>query len=373
MPGQFSTGGSFTQPQRQARRRPGRFLRAAGRRPALVTAAERGSIRGLFDGLVPAELLAAYDRLLTANGCPKDQAAQIVGDPELVRELADRGMAHVRPHTPAAPAQFQPAPPDLALQGVLVDLQSRLLHGQELLLDGTRRLAHAQALAQQHVSAAEPFPQHLVQLVSGRDEIASLSASLINAARSDWMILENLDTDMPLTEDFAQPPLPAFGGRVCCRAIYAAAVMERPAGRRIVEACAGAGEQTRLLPDVPMKLKLADHTVALLPLTPAGTAGALLVRAPVITAALREYFELLWEKANPIGAKRPAAAAERLSPAQQTVLALMAEGLPDAAIARRARLSTTTVRRHIAALMKRLDVTSRFAAGAAAQRRGWIG
>ena len=35
--------------------------------------------------------------------------------------------------------------------------------------------------------------------------------------------------------------------------------------------------------------------------------------------------------------------------------------------------STTTVRRHIAAILRRLGVSSRFAAGAAAQRRGWIG
>ncbi len=51
----------------------------------------------------------------------------------------------------------------------------------------------------------------------------------------------------------------------------------------------------------------------------------------------------------------------------------MAEGLHDDAIARRAEISTTTVRRHIAAIMGRLNVTSRFAAGAAAQRRGWVG
>lgn len=50
----------------------------------------------------------------------------------------------------------------------------------------------------------------------------------------------------------------------------------------------------------------------------------------------------------------------------------MAEGLPDAAIARRAGIGVTTVRRHITEIMKRLDVSSRFAAGAAAQRRGWI-
>jgi DNA-binding NarL/FixJ family response regulator len=51
----------------------------------------------------------------------------------------------------------------------------------------------------------------------------------------------------------------------------------------------------------------------------------------------------------------------------------MAQGLHDDAIARRAGISTNTVRRHIAAIMDRLDVTSRFATGAAAHRRGWIG
>jgi DNA-binding NarL/FixJ family response regulator len=122
-----------------------------------------------------------------------------------------------------------------------------------------------------------------------------------------------------------------------------------------------------------MTMKLADRTVALLPLTRAGTAGALLVRAQPVTAGLREYFELLWERATPIGSKRLARTADRLPVAQHTVLALLAEGLHDDAIARRAGLSTTTVRRHITAVMKRLNVTSRFAAGAAAQRRGWIG
>jgi len=149
--------------------------------------------------------------------------------------------------------------------------------------------------------------------------------------------------------------------------------MNDPVARRVIQACAEAGEQARLLPQVPMKMKLADHTTAMLPLTPAGTAGALVIRAPVIIAALREYFELLWDRATPLRAQRPAAPADRLTPAQQAVLELMAEGLQDGVIARRAGISTTTVRRHIAAIMNRLGVSSRFAAGAAAQRRGWIG
>jgi DNA-binding NarL/FixJ family response regulator len=93
----------------------------------------------------------------------------------------------------------------------------------------------------------------------------------------------------------------------------------------------------------------------------------------VIIAALREYFEMLWERATPLAPQPHTVPAGRPTPAQRAVLKLMAGGLHDDAIARRAGISTTTVRRRIAAIMDRLNVTSRFAAGAAAQRRGWIG
>jgi hypothetical protein len=49
-----------------------------------------------------------------------------------------------------------------------------------------------------------------------------------------------------------------------------------------------------------MKLKLADQATALLPLTPAGITAAL-----VILAALREYFELLRDRATPLTGPRP--------------------------------------------------------------------
>ncbi|HUK68840.1 MAG TPA: hypothetical protein VLW50_08835 [Streptosporangiaceae bacterium] len=44
-----------------------------------------------------------------------------------------------------------------------------------------------------------------------------------------------------------------------------------------------------------MKLKLADHHRHAAP-HPDWEGGALVIRAPVIIAALREYFELLWER-----------------------------------------------------------------------------
>jgi DNA-binding CsgD family transcriptional regulator/anti-sigma regulatory factor (Ser/Thr protein kinase) len=255
--------------------------------------------------------------------------------------------------------------------GVLAGHQNRLARDQELLVEGHRRLADAQARFGTGMNGR--FPEHLVSVVSDRAEIGELSAALANTARRDWMTLENLDTDMPLTEDFAQLPLPAYGGRVRCRSIYDAAVMEFPAARRVIQACAEAGEQARLLPRVPMKMKLADQMTTMLPLTPTGTAGALVIRAPVIISALREYFELLWDRATPLRPRPGRGPADRLTSAQQSVLELMAQGLTDAVIARRAGVSVTTIRRHITAVMTRLGVSSRFAAGAAAHRQGWIG
>ena len=331
-----------------------------------------GDVRALFDGLLPPEVIDAYDRLLTRDGCARDDADDLVGA-RLVDLLTHWGMAHVQPHTPTGPAWLRPASPDLALQGVLAGHQHRLARDQELLLAGQRRLADAQARFGAGMSGAARFPEHMVTVLTDRRQISELSASLVNTARKDWMTVETLTTDMPLTGDFTQPPLPAAGGLVRCRSIYTADAMSNPAAQRIIGTCADAGEQARLLPRVPMKMKLADTTTAMLPLTATGTAAALIIRAPVIITALRDYFELLWERATPLKPARQAPAGDRLPRAQQKVLELMAEGLNDDMIARRLAISTSTVRRHIAAIMQRLTVSSRFAAGAAAQRRGWIG
>jgi DNA-binding NarL/FixJ family response regulator len=337
----------------------------------VAEAAVHDSVRDLFKDLVPPEVIEAYDQLRASNGCAKDHAEEFVGGADLVAALTSRGMAHILPHTPHDPAWLRPASPDIALQGVLAGHQGQLAREQELLLDGSRRLADAQARFGSGLNGR--FPAHLVSVVSDRDEISELSASLVNTARKDWMTLENLATDMPLTEDFAQLPLSSSGSLVRCRSIYNAAAADDPVAWQIIQASADGGEQARLLPEVPMKMKLADQTTAMLPLTPNGTGGALLIRAPVIIRALREYFELLWERATPVSSDRSGSPADRLPPAQQGVLEMMATGASDDVIARRLGISVTTVRRHIAAIMQRLGVSSRFAAGAAAQRRGWIG
>jgi hypothetical protein len=106
---------------------------------------------------------------------------------------------------------------DLALQGVLAGHQNQLAREQELLLDGHRRLADAQARF--GIAMNGRFPEHLVSVASDRDQISELSAALANTARRDWMTLEKLQTDMPVTEDSVRRPLSAYDGRVRCRSI----------------------------------------------------------------------------------------------------------------------------------------------------------
>jgi DNA-binding CsgD family transcriptional regulator len=147
--------------------------------------------------------------------------------------------------------------------------------------------------------------------------------------------------------------------------------MEHPVGAKAIEMSVAAGEEARILPRIGMKLKIIDEAVAMLPLTPTGMSGALVVRSPVIINALRAYFEMLWERATPLSGTRPDDGLP-ISEAQSEVLRLLAQGLMDEAIARRTNNSVQTVRRHVATLKELLQVETRFAAGAAAIRKGWI-
>jgi DNA-binding NarL/FixJ family response regulator len=122
-----------------------------------------------------------------------------------------------------------------------------------------------------------------------------------------------------------------------------------------------------------MKMKLADETVALLPLMPTGVSGALLVRSPLIVGALRQYFELLWERAVPVGTAEAAEAEPPLSSVQRTILRLLADDVTDERIARRLGMNVTSVRRHVSDIRNELGAANRVAAGAAAVRRGWTG
>jgi DNA-binding CsgD family transcriptional regulator len=332
-----------------------------------MTARKHQPLATIFAAFTSERVSIAYERLLDAGGVPKDDAVAFVGGEDIVRTLAELGMAHVSPHTPDGPATFQPTRPDLALQGVLAGILARLAADNDRLGAGYRELTALQARLDYNDRSSP-----LVEVTTSRREVLSWSQELINAAHRDWMTLETFATDMPVTDDYIVAPAPAMKKSVRVRSIYDRAFTQSRVGTHIISSLLADGQQARVLAELPMKMQLADEICVLLPLTPTGTGGAMLVHAQPVASALRQYFELLWERAVPYGCAA-AAPDSSLTGRQREILGLLAQGLTDNAIASRLRCSTKTVRREAAAISARLGATSRFAAGVAARRRGWLG
>lgn len=152
------------------------------------------------------------------------------------------------------------------------------------------------------------------------------------------------------------------------RAIYPLRVLEE--APEVVRARSEAGEEVRLLPDLPTRMFLIGDTHAVLP-EPLGFMDAprSLVRQQGIVEALLLLFEQLWERATPVADLEGADADTRL---RGYLLQQLAAGEHDEQIARRLGLSLRTVRRRVAGLMSELGADTRFQAGVEAARRGWL-
>ncbi|WP_309227540.1 LuxR C-terminal-related transcriptional regulator [Streptomyces lunaelactis] len=132
------------------------------------------------------------------------------------------------------------------------------------------------------------------------------------------------------------------------------------------------GGQTRTVPSLPMRLILCDRSVAVIPVNQeASREGAFVLHLSSVVAALNQLFELVWERAAPLG-ETLAPDCDGPSERDLTLLKMLREGLTDEGIARRLGVSIRTVRRLMAELLKKLKAQSRFQAGMEAVRLGWL-
>jgi DNA-binding CsgD family transcriptional regulator len=92
-----------------------------------------------------------------------------------------------------------------------------------------------------------------------------------------------------------------------------------------------------------------------------------------VDAHTRELSRLRGLAADDVSASPEAAAAAGLTPREETVLILIADGLTTSAIARRLSISPHTVVRHQQNLYRKLGVNDRLAAVLSAQRAGILG
>lgn len=152
------------------------------------------------------------------------------------------------------------------------------------------------------------------------------------------------------------------------RAIYPVRALHE--ARSMLTARSEAGEEIRLLPDVPTRLGIIGANRALMPDLP-GSAGmrTIVLRDPGLVTILTFYFEALWEQAV---ALRSLAEGDGREELQHLLLTELASGARDEQIARRLGIGLRTVRRRVANLMIDLGAETRFEAGVEAARRGLI-
>lgn len=163
-------------------------------------------------------------------------------------------------------------------------------------------------------------------------------------------------------------------GEVTYKVVYARAAVEDP-GRyaQNIQPCVAAGEQARVLPEVPVKLTIIDQQFATvsLPVAEADVNRSLLVVRPSsLLSALVGLFEASWRLAVPLhGAARASSAVQ---PIEQRLLGLLAAGANDDSIARQLGVSRRTVFRHLQRLMDHAGATTRFQLAVHAVRHRWI-
>ncbi|MFE0465359.1 helix-turn-helix domain-containing protein [Kitasatospora sp. NPDC058965] len=308
-----------------------------------------------------------YLHLLGRGELGADQIAEAVGVPvaAAAAALAELTAAGLCAPLPGMPSRYFAAPPDVALESVVLERQRRL----DVLRSDARQLAL-------QARATRVGPDQMIQRIEGEAAVLALLAELELGSRHEVLII-----DRPPYLDGAADnvnELQALGRGVSYRAIYHAPTLAEPGRAAMLERFLAAGEQARSLPDAQMKMLIVDRRQAVIPpdfATADATTRLLIGPSPLLDALLLA-FESLWEKAVPLGGRLPAGArpggADDLSPRDLAILRMLTAGAKDRTIARALRIGERTVMRRIQALMEALNADTRFQAGVQAALRGWL-
>lgn len=152
-----------------------------------------------------------------------------------------------------------------------------------------------------------------------------------------------------------------------------------------VERAVRVGETARTVRQLPLRIAIADRSVAIFPLVPGGPGGgnteptAALVRQSSLLEALVALFECYWERSLPLQfnaqgelSGRQGEGEPSLTSADIRLLSLLIAGIADKAIASQMGLSRRTLQRRIQRLMELAGSDTRMQLAWHAARQGWI-
>ena len=285
------------------------------------------------------------------------------GDAErLLKRIESHGLA-ARSGTSG---RYVAAPPSVALGALLT-----------LARDGLRRAEQGTAaLSEQYrdASAARTVGD-LVEVVSGPDAVRHRFTQLQQSAESELLAFVTAPTRLVHWSD--NPAEREAAGRgVRMRLIVERALLEEPGAMDDAERSLARGEEIRIAESLPIKLVLADRSLALVPLRPNAAEGAVVVHASMLLDALVALFDACWERAIPVRLRpspdSPADESAQVTDLDVKILSLLLTGMTDEAVAKQLDLSARTIQRRIRQLMDLAGARTRLQLGWHASRAGWL-
>jgi DNA-binding CsgD family transcriptional regulator len=276
---------------------------------------------------------------------------------ELLESLQSKGLVTPGPI-------YRALPPDVALGGALLRSQESLEAARQMVA----------ALSEDYRSSTRRrSPEHLVEIVVGAGALRQRLREMQDSARDEilWFCRAN---PIAMQGPENQEEGSALDRGVRYRAIYERELLEKPGELASIMESVGHGEEARTLPALPVRLAIADRSLAICPLVPDAARGlgeptAALIRSSELLDALVALFDRHWEVATPLGA--PSEPAE-LGESEVLLLSLVVSGMPDKSIATQLGVSKRTVQRRLERLMSLAGVDTRTGLAFQAARRGWL-
>jgi DNA-binding CsgD family transcriptional regulator/DNA-binding Lrp family transcriptional regulator len=277
--------------------------------------------------------------------------------------------------TAGRPPRFSAAVPDVAVTALIDEQQHRL--------NEARSVVHR--LMETYREAARiTHPEMALELLTDRDDISLAVGRLTADARREVRAFDRPPyVDRPGSNLDLQIQRQRHG--VVHRVVYDREAVAWPGRmRNDIALSIRAGEKARVRPELPLKLVISDSREAIIPfsLAAGGVSAAYLIHQSPVLVALESLFEAEWERAVALSDAGPPPAdnrpqesgvdAAQPDPDTRSLLALLAAGLTDAAIARSQGWSERTTQRRIHRLMNQLGASTRFQASLTAARRGWL-
>ncbi|MEU0685313.1 helix-turn-helix transcriptional regulator [Streptomyces uncialis] len=224
-----------------------------------------------------------------------------------------------------------------------------------------------------HMAGPRPrtaqLPVGSIDQLFGPAEIRGLLGHMAETCRREVLVLRSPHQDGDPLDDFLESCAPltrrGVGVRALCAHRSRADFASRARAARQIEA----GVEVRTVTRLSQTAVVFDRGLALVfGETEDGEPVAWRVHEDNVVRFLGELLDQLWDGAAPFVPGGPGYA-EVTDDLQQDIARLMAQGHTDEVVARKLGMSVRTCRRHIAALLRTLDSTSRFQAGARAARR----